>query len=495
VVAEGRDLRILAETQLVGAFYGLIGLLYAFAALGTTQTPGAFLWVLDRAQLATTNGSFALTFSVAITLVVLAVTASIAAWSWQGAIARVASVFPPLFLGVAAIAAASSIAYTPGGASTTTLIGLLTINGPLVAALLSGAALVSQVIASVLEHRQREDAAWGTRVGRDFVLVASAGSMAIFALAFAPGGVELTSLLGIVAIGIAILISVHEIAKRGTKRHVYFVELLIVALYAFATRTMNLRPEIDALLGLGYGFSLLGVATLARRTGRMEVASATRHFLAALPILIAILTLRNGPMSNTAAMFAVASSVLYAVVALTEGSRVFGSLAAVAANIALVVFALAQGLTGIEIWLGPLGLLVAAMSQIFAPKLTHSARSAVRITGGALLYLPSGLKLALRLGAAEDATYSVVFGAICLLGVVAGIVLKVRAYLALATLSLTLDVIANLVYAGLRDHRLGFVILSASGLFILGMMILITLRRERARALVGTVRSQLSGWD
>jgi hypothetical protein len=60
---------------------------------------------------------------------------------------------------------------------------------------------------------------------------------------------------------------------------------------------------------------------------------------------------------------------------------------------------------------------------------------------------------------------------------------------------LTLDVIANLVYAGLRDQRLGFVLLSASGLFILGIMILVTLRRERARALVGTVRSQLSDWD
>jgi hypothetical protein len=199
--------------------------------------------------------------------------------------------------------------------------------------------------------------------------------------------------------------------------------------------------------------------------------------------------------TDAAAGYAVGSSVLYGAVALSERSRAFGSLAALAANVALVVFALAQGLDGIEIWLGPLGLLVAAMAQIFAARMSHGARSTVRILGGVLLYLPSGFKLALRLGAAEDATYSVVFGAVCLLGVVAGLAMRVRAYLALGTLSLTLDVIANLIYAGLRDHRLGFVILSASGLAILGIMIAVTLRRDRAWALFGQVRSRLGGWD
>jgi len=345
----------------------------------------------------------------------------------------------------------------------------------------------------VLQTRQRDDVAWGSRIGRDALLGGSALVMAIFVTNSEPGGRDVAT-LGMVALGLPIAISVHAITRESSSRHVYFVEVMVVALYAFATRALNLRPETDAMLGLGYGFTLLGVAVVARRQGIMPVADATRRFLGALPFLVAFLTMR-GPVTNTAAMFAVGASVLYGVVAVTEHSRAFGSLAAVAANIALVVFALAQGLDGVEIWLGPLGLLVAAISQIFAPKLNHAARSAIRITGGALLYLPSGLKLALRLGAAEDATYSVVFGAVCLLGVVIGVVLKVRAYLALATFSLTLDVIANLVYAGLRDHRLGFVILSASGLLILGVMIMVTLRRESARAFVGNVRTQLSGWD
>jgi hypothetical protein len=247
------------------------------------------------------------------------------------------------------------------------------------------------------------------------------------------------------------------------------------------------------MIGLLYGFSLLGVAVVARRRGVPKVADATRRFAAVLPLALAFLT-TNGA-TNEAAALALGTSVLYGAMAWVERSRIFGSLAALAANLALVVFAVAQGLDGIEVFVGPLGILVTALAQIFAPKTSPAARSALRIIGGALLYLPAGVKLTFRLGAADDATYSVVFGAVCLIGVVAGLALRVRAYLALGTLFLVLDVIANLVHAGLRDHRIGFVLLSATGLSILGIMILITLRRDRAWALVGRLRARVKAWD
>src|SRR5262249_20042710 len=154
------------------------------------------------------------------------------------------------------------------------------------------------------------------------------------------------------ALTTAIGIAVHAIVVEGTSRHVYGVELLVVALYAFATRAMNLRPEVDAVLGLFYGFTLLGVAAIARRRGADPVATATRRVLPFLPVLVAFFTMR-GPTTNTTAMLAFGSSILYAVVAISEGSRAFASLAAASANLALLVFALAEGLDGIEIWLGP----------------------------------------------------------------------------------------------------------------------------------------------
>ena len=60
-----------------------------------------------------------------------------------------------------------------------------------------------------------------------------------------------------------------------------------------------------------------------------------------------------------------------------------------------------------------------------------------------------------------------------------------------------LDILANLVHAGLRDHRIGFVLLSVSGLGILDIMIGITLRRDRdwAWGVARRFRARLGAWD
>ena len=481
-----RDPRVLVASQLLGAVYGAFAIAYASAVYGIESKDVALPTIFTLAQ---RDDNYAQSFALAVTLVILAITTAVAAWSWRGAIARIASIAPPIVLAWAAFAFSAAFVFPqPGGV----LPRLVTRDGPLLGAILAMAAAIAHVASIGLARRGHVAASEGTRFGRDGVLAAAALTMVAYVLANEPGGF-FPGMLGLIALGLQVAVGVDAIVREGSKRHVYFVELLVVALYAFATDNMSLRPEVDAMLGLAYGFTLLGVAVLARRRKLVDVADATRKSLAVLPLVVAVLTMRGA--TDAAAGFAIGASLLYGAAAFTEKSRAFGSLAAIAANAALIVFALAQGLDGIEIWLGPLGLLVAAIAQIFASRLSPSARSAVRIIGGVLLYLPSGFKLALRLGAAEDATYSVVFGVVCLLGVLAGVVLRVRAYLALGTLALTLDIVANLVHAGLRDHRLGFVILSVSGLAIIGVMIFLTLRRDRAWAIVGRVRTRLRGWE
>jgi hypothetical protein len=488
--SRGHDPRTLAATQAVAVAYGAMAVVYALAAGGGTYADESAPRVLALASLSI-DIMWIVSYAPLFTFAILAATVTVAGLAWRGGLTKLLLVVPPVLLGIAGAWFAAAFSATTAAAAVDLLLWR---NGPLLAASLAIAATIAHLGAFSSGRARRDDAEGGLSLGRDVVLVASAIVMCLFVATRARGGF-MDGPCGTAALGLSVAVCLHAVAWQGTARHVAMVETLIVAFYAFATRSFQLRPEVDAMIGLLYGFSLLGVAVVARRRKVPAVADATRRFAAVLPIALLVLT-TNASATNQAAGLALGASVLYGTMAWVERSRIFGSLAALAANLAVVVFAVAQGLDGAEVFIGPLGIFVTALAQIFAPKMAPASRTALRILGGALLYLPAGLKLTFRLGAAEDGgTYSVIFGVVCLLGVVAGLVLHVRAYLALGTLFLTLDVIANLVHAGLRDHRIGFVLLSVSGLGILGIMIAITLRRDWAWGIAGRLRSRLRAWD
>ena len=294
---------------------------------------------------------------------------------------------------------------------------------------------------------------------------------------------------------VGVIVAGHAAWREATARHVYFVQMAIVAVYGLARSELAraLPPEVDALFALVMGFLLVGVTVQARRAGIPPVAVATRRFAALLPFAIALVLPQEA--SGTAALAAAGSALLYATLGWVERSRLFGSLGAAAANLALLLFALSSGWSGPEVGAVPLGLLVLALGQIFAATLPHSARVTVRVVGSLLVYLPAALQVAFQVGNARDGAYPVLFGLACLAGVAAGMLLQIRAYLALGLGFLVLDVGANLVHAGLRDHRVGFLLLSLSGLGILAVMVLTTLRRDAFRAWTARIKGRLRGWD
>jgi hypothetical protein len=485
----GRDAAVLAKTQLVALAYAPVAFAYALATGGGTAAFSAADRVGALAA-AASSGAFRPSPAPPITVATLAFAAAAAALAWRGGLVTILAALPPLLL---AAAGASFAARLTGVGGPGAFALLVTREGAMLSAGLAVAAAAAHAAAFVASRAGREDASKGLAFGRDVALVASALAAAVFVARRVPGGM-LVGQAGLGALALALVVSLHAAVWRGTARHVALSEALLVAVYAFATREFDLRPEVHATVGLFYGFSLVGVVVIARRRGAAHFAGATRWVVAALPPALAWL-MADGAASRADAAFALGASALYGTMAWSERSRAFGSLASLAANLGLVALALAQGLDGLEVYLGPLGILVAALSQIFAPTLGGAARGALRVLGGALLYLPAGFKLTAQLGESADGTYSVIFGAACLFGVVVGVVLRVRAYLALGTIFLTLDVVANLVNAGLRDHRVGFVLLSASGLAILAVMIAVTLRRELVLALLRRLRARLQRWD
>lgn len=377
------------------------------------------------------------------------------------------------------------------------LLALRTLGTPLVlaSALVAGVAHASNRHAT---RARRPQLAGGARWGRDAMLVAAVGWAALFAgLAAQPGASAPSWALtvGVAGFTAGVLVAGHAAWTEATARHVYFIQTAIVAVYGLVRTELarDLPPEADAVFGLVMGFLLVGVTVQARRAGIPPVAEATRRFAALLPLGVALVMPQEATVST--AMAAAGSALLYGTLGYLEKSRVLGSLGAAAGNLALLLFALSQGLQGVEIWLAPAGLLVLAIGQIFGESLAHPSRVTLRVIGSLLLYLPAAAQIALQVGNARDGAYPVVFGLACLTGIAAGMMLHIRAYLALGLSFLVLDVVASLVHAGLRDHRVGFLLLSAAGLGILGVMVFLTLKRDAVRAWTARWRTRLRRWD
>jgi hypothetical protein len=303
------------------------------------------------------------------------------------------------------------------------------------------------------------------------------------------------TLAGVGALAVVGLVSVHAAWKEASARHVYFVQLATVATYGVlrATTGRGLPPEADAIFALALGFVLVGVTVLARRAKLPPVANATRLFAALLPLGV-MLVLGNEEGYDKAAG-ALGSAMLYGALAWVERSRFLGALGAIAVNLALLMSALASGLDGLEIYLAPLGLFLLALGHLFARSMERPLRQWLRVLGSLLLYLPAGWSITFQLGLAPDARYPLAFGLVCLMGVAVGMLLRIRAYLVLGSAFLVLDVIANLLHAGLRNHRLGFLLLSGAGLLILGGMVFSTLQREVVQRLVRRYRARIASWE
>lgn len=334
----------------------------------------------------------------------------------------------------------------------------------------------------------------GLRLGRDLLLVSAGVVTGLMSLAL-DGFSQTQLILTVSGLIFAMLVAAHAVWRERRTRHVYGIQIAAVGAYAFVCKALGLElpPEVDATVVLALGFVLLGVTIVARRLDVPPVAVATRRFATLLPL--AVVWVMPADATQQAAALSAASGALWASLAWAGQSRWLGSLGAAAMNFALLVFALASGLEGVEVFLAPLGLMLLALGQIFASSLNDGARLTVRVLGALALYLPSALQVALQVGNARDGLYPVLFGAACLLGVGLGVVLRIRAYLALGTGFLALDVIASLFHAGRRDHRIAVLVLSLSGLAVLGLMIYVTLKREKVQRIRASLREQLAGWD
>lgn len=223
------------------------------------------------------------------------------------------------------------------------------------------------------------------------------------------------------------------------------------------------------------------------------MATATRRFAALLPLVVALVLPWRATREN--ALFSLGAGLFYGLLGWVEHNRVLGSFGAVAANLALLVLSLSEGLTGFDVYLASLGLCALVVVHLFRDSMTRDAAMALRSAGAGLGYAPAALTLVLQVGNAQSDYYPLGFAAACLAGIAAGMWFHIRAYLTLGLGFLLLDLGTLLVRASLRNQRLGFFVLSLTGLAILSAMVFYTLHRERVSRGLVRLRRALGTWD
>jgi hypothetical protein len=262
------------------------------------------------------------------------------------------------------------------------------------------------------------------------------------------------------------VVPAHEpfgLSEKGRTLYVYGAELLAVLLlvhlrlnvpYLFSFIVGKYWPLVVmgiAFVGVGIGewFERRGSRVLGeplRRTGvflpllpllafwarNLSGVRETVHQNAPAlePVLNSLDRLEGGFAMHAAIWFIL--GILYSVVALNRRSFRFALLAALAANFGLwVIFANVEGLHFVahpQLWLIPLALILLIAEHLNRDKLTDAQATAIRYVALTVLYLSSTADMFLA-GIGNSVLLPIILAALSVLGILAGILLRVRAFL------------------------------------------------------------------
>jgi hypothetical protein len=286
--------------------------------------------------------------------------------------------------------------------------------------------------------------------------------------------------LVILAVVALIVLALRSALTHGRTLYVYGSELLLVLLF------VHLKLNVPVLFGtwgarywtlfvMALAYVGVGLGELFERRGLRVLAGPLQRtglFLPLLPILVFWLTpvlavthaaesvapglaplldyLRKIPRHyDRHSLLWFLLSILYVLVALSRRSFRYALLAALAANFGLWALLLHFDVAFLlhpQMWLIPLALIVLVSEQLNRDRLSREQSLTLRYVALSLLYVSSTADLFIA-GVGNSAVWPVVLAVLSVLGVLAGIQLRVRAFLFMGLTFLCLDVFAMIWHA------------------------------------------------
>jgi hypothetical protein len=290
------------------------------------------------------------------------------------------------------------------------------------------------------------------------------------------------------------------LSERGRTAYVYAAEIVLALLFVHIRLTMpwlftGVFQRYWPLIVLGIAFVGVGVAELFRRREQPVLAEPLQNTGALLPVLP---VLGYWAMSSSVdySLLLVCVGLLYGGLSILRRSFGFGLLAALVANGGLWYFLdQQQGLSFFahpQVWLIPPAVCVLSAAYWNRRQLTETQMGTVRYLGTMTIYVSSTGDIFLN-GVAEAPWLPLILAALSIFGILAGMLLRVRAFLflGLAFLSLALFTIVWYAAVDLQQTWIWYACGIAAGVLLLVLSALF----EKLRQETLDVVERLKQWE
>jgi hypothetical protein len=236
----------------------------------------------------------------------------------------------------------------------------------------------------------------------------------------------------------------------------------------------------------------LGLSEVFRRRNLPVLAEPLENTGMWLPLL-PLLGFWLNPSTGQASLSMLLGGLFYGVLSVRRKSVALGLLAALAVNGAL--WWQFQHLDGYrllqhpQLWFIPFALCLLAASWIHRDQLTPTQSSSLRYLSSTLIYTSSTIEIFLN-GLAEKPWLAVVLAGLSVLGVLSGMLLRVRSFLFQGTAFLGVSLLTLLWHAAFHLHQTWLIWLTVifAGVAILTLFALFERKRQQLIELVGQLR-------
>ncbi|QRK13470.1 hypothetical protein JQX13_05255 [Archangium violaceum] len=331
-------------------------------------------------------------------------------------------------------------------------------------------------------------------VGHSFAVVAMVEVLGGLALVPGSAGVLVAALVDCVCLAVLFFALVRRAVREQDETSAFLAQGTLVLGY-LSVRLHALASGLgtaDSLVALVGGALFSGLYVFAMREGSgLPVFRRPALWGAFLFPLAGLLTAPWHQPLYVAALL-VGHAAHFAALSVHPSQRGVSSLVSVGAfNAALFLVWVGTGSGEPQYYVIPGGLSLLVLLRVFHDALEPDTRAKLRALAITLVYVAGAWKPLMF----QDGGAMLLCVLLCLVGVAAGMALRIRSYVYLGSAFLVTCVLANLARFGIRDHRMGAAFLSLLGVGVVGFMVLFTARRAELLERYERVRAMMATWE